>query len=284
MKTIDSHQHFWTYDPQRHQWITDDMNTIRRDYLPAQLADILKENEVDGCVVVQEAQTEAETNKLIAFCKEHSFIKGVVGWVDLQSTGIDERLAYFQQFSALKGLRHILQGEKQRYLFLQPPFLHGLSLLEQYHLSYDLLILPDQLRYVPELLEKFPNQRFVIDHLAKPMINSGEIADWKKDMQKIAGYDNVYCKVSGMVTEARRGEWKASDFNPYLDVVTEAFGLKRLMYGSDWPVCLVAADYTTVINLVRSYFSAFSRSEQEQVFARTATEFYQLDVREQTLL
>jgi L-fuconolactonase len=278
MKTIDSHQHFWIYDPERHQWITEDMKTIRRDYLPVQLAEILKKNQVDGCVVVQEAQTEAETNKLIGLYEQHKFIKGVVGWVDLQSAGIAERLGYFQQFSALKGLRHILQGEAQRDLFLQPPFLNGLSLLEQYNLSYDLLILPDQLRYVPELLEKFPNQRFVIDHLAKPLISTGEIADWKKDMQKIAGYDNVYCKVSGMVTEARSGGWKASDFNPYLDVVTESFGLKRLMYGSDWPVCLVAAEYTTVINLVRSYFSAFSVSEQEQVFGKTAIEFYRLDI------
>jgi L-fuconolactonase len=278
MKTIDSHQHFWTYDPERHQWITEDMKIIRRDYLPLQLAEILQKNHVDGCVVVQEAQTEAETIKLIGLCEQHKFIKGVVGWVDLQSASIAERLSYFQQFSALKGLRHILQGEAQRDLFLQPPFLNGLGLLEQYNLTYDLLILPDQLRYVPELLEKFPNQRFVIDHLAKPMISTGEIAVWKKDMQKIAGYDNVYCKVSGMVTEARPGAWKASDFNPYLDVITESFGLKRLMYGSDWPVCLVAADYTTVINLVRSYFSAFSLSEQEQVFGRTAIEFYRLDV------
>ena len=276
MFTIDAHQHFWKYHPQKHDWIGDDMASIRKDFFPQDLHPILKDNDVDGTVAVQAEQTEEETHFLLDLCEKNSFIFGVVGWVDLQSPLIGERLEYFSQFAALKGFRHVLQGEKQRDLFLQKDFLAGLGMLEQYNFTYDLLILPDQLQYLPELLKALPNQRFVIDHLAKPMISTGEIAQWKTEIEKAAEYENVYCKVSGMVTEANPGNWTFDNFAPYLDVVADAFGVKRLMYGSDWPVCTAEADYTTVINLIRTYFNTLSVTEQEQIFAGTAKDFYTL--------
>lgn len=274
--TIDAHQHFWNYDPQRHQWISDHLSMLHRNFLPADLEPVLQANDVAGCIAVQTDQTEEETLFLLGLANRHDFIKGVVGWVDLQLPAIAGRLSYFSQYNHLKGFRHILQAETQRDLFLQQPFLDGISLLEQYHFTYDILILPDQLPYLPALISRFPNQRFVIDHLAKPSIRTGAYQPWKKDIQKVAAYGNVYCKVSGMVTEATPGNWKDSDFVPYIETVLEAFGIERLMYGSDWPVCLAEADYTNVINLTRSYFHTFSEEEQLMFFYRNAVDFYHL--------
>ena len=276
MYTIDSHQHFWKYDPVQHSWINDDMAKIRKDYLPEQLEVVLKTNEVDGCIAVQADQTAIETDFLLHLSSQYDFIKGVVGWVDLRSPLLADRLSYYRQFNQLKGFRHILQGEQQRDFCLEPAFLRGIGLLEEFGFTYDILILPDQLRYMEEFVSQFPDQRFVIDHLAKPGIASGDITDWKKEIEKVAAYENVYCKISGMVTEADFSNWKKDDFTPYLDVVVHAFGVKRIMYGSDWPVCLAAAEYEEVLGLVRSYFSTFSAEEQELFFSRNAIDFYQL--------
>lgn len=276
MNIIDAHQHFWKYDPVTHGWISEEMKNIRKDFLPEDLVAVMEKNGVKGSVAVQADQTEAETDFLLDLCSRYDFIKGVVGWIDLQSPRLAERLNYYSQFKALKGFRHILQGEAQRDLSLQQPFLNGISLLAQFDLTYDILILPDQLRYIPALVARFPDQRFVIDHLAKPGIKDGELNGWKKDIEQVAQYDHVSCKLSGMVTEADMTSWKADDFTPYMDVVVNAFGVERIMYGSDWPVCLAAADYTQVINLVRSYFSDFSAEEQQLVFGQNAVNFYQL--------
>ncbi|HEY0176220.1 MAG TPA: amidohydrolase family protein [Pedobacter sp.] len=273
---IDAHQHFWKYDPVKHDWIGDDMAVIRRDFLPEQLAVVLKENQLHGCVAVQADQTAAETDFLLELSLQHDFIKGVVGWTDLQSPQAGEVLDSYTRFPQLKGFRHILQGEKQRDLCLQKPFLDGISLLERFGFSYDILVLRDQLQYIPEFVSQFPNQRFVLDHLAKPAIKEGEISDWKRDIEQVAQYENVYCKVSGMVTEADLQNWKEEDFRPYLDVVTAAFGMNRLMYGSDWPVCLAAGNYTRVINMVRSYFQSFTENEQQAFFGDNAIRFYHL--------
>jgi len=276
MFTIDSHQHFWKYDPVKHHWINDDMAAIRQDFLPEQLLPVLKENRVDGCVAVQTDQTAVETDFLLHLSSQHDFIEGVVGWVDLKSPFLADRLQYYRQFDRLKGFRHILQGEQQRDFCLQPAFLAGIALLERYGFTFDILILPDQLQYMPEFIGRFPEQRFVIDHLAKPAIAKGEIAGWKKDIENIATYPNVSCKISGMVTEANLKGWENADFRPYIDVVVNAFGMKRVMYGSDWPVCLAAADYADVIGVVRSYFSTFSEDEQQLFFGQNAVDFYQL--------
>jgi L-fuconolactonase len=276
MLMIDSHQHFWKYDNVKHDWIGDDMAVIRQDFLPEQLALVLKENGVQGCIAVQADQTKEETEFLLRLSSQHDFIKGVVGWADLQSPRIEESLEAYAEAPGLKGFRHILQGEKQRDLCLQDAFLNGISLLDKYNFSYDILILRDQLTFVPGLVSRFPNQRFVLDHLAKPAIRQGEISDWKRNIERVAQHENVYCKISGMVTEADLQNWHIDDFIPYLDVVLNAFGIRRLMYGSDWPVCLAAGNYSRVMHIVRSYFSSFTTNEQELFFGKNAIDFYHL--------
>lgn len=278
MVRIDSHQHFWMYNAVQHEWINDEMAVIRRDFLAEELGEVLQDNEVSGCVAVQADQSIAENDFLLGLADAHSFIKGVVGWVDLQSASVGEELARYAELEMMKGFRHILQGEQQRDLMLQKSFLKGIAQLEQYNFTYDILILPDQLKYIPEFVAQFPNQRFVIDHLAKPPIKQQQIKDWKADIERVAQHENVCCKVSGMVTEADFKSWKQEDLRPYLDVVTEAFGTQRLLYGSDWPVCLVAAEYQKVIQVLSTYFSSFSAEEQALVFGKNAIDFYQLSL------
>jgi L-fuconolactonase len=276
MLRIDSHQHFWKYDPVTYSWIDDRMQVIQKDFLPLDLELILMANGFDGCITVQSEQTEAENEFQLTNAAKYDFIKGVVGWVDLQSPQIESRLEYYTQFDKLKGFRHILQGEPRRDLMLTPAFLNGISLLKQYNYTYDVLILPDQLGYTADFVSRFPDQPFVIDHLAKPDIKNGELNNWKKQIEAVSKFENVYCKVSGMVTEADWDTWKPNDFYPYLDVLVKAFGINRLMYGSDWPVCNVAADYEQVVGIVKDYFSAFTQTEQESFFGGNTIEFYNI--------
>ena len=276
MLRIDSHQHFWKYDPVRDSWINDEMSVIRKDFYPEQLQKILEANGFDGCITVQSDQTEIENAFQLGHAMKFDFIKAVVGWVDLQSENVEERLAYYQQFEKLKGFRHILQGEPRRDLMLKPDFKRGISLLHKYGYTYDILIFPDQLSYTLELVEEFPDQKFVIDHLAKPYIRDQKIYEWKNDMEELADHENVFCKVSGFVTEADWKNWKPEDFTPYLDVVTEAFGIDRLMFGSDWPVCLVAAAYEDVVSITENYFLSYTPNEREKVFGLNASKFYNL--------
>ncbi len=239
MLKIDAHQHFWLYNPERDSWITDDMKVIRKDFLPADLETVLAENKIEACIAVQSDQSAIENFFQINNSLENDFILGVVGWINLQAYDIDEQLSYLSNFTRLKGFRHVLQGEKNRALMLTNKFMNGISMLNKYNFTYDILIFPDQLQYAKQLAEKFPHQKFVIDHIAKPYIKDKKIDGWKKDIMAFTKLENVYCKVSGMVTEADWEKWKQEDFTPYLDVVTETFGMKRLMFGSDWPVFLV---------------------------------------------
>jgi len=274
--TIDAHQHFWQFDPVRDSWINEEMAIIQHDFLPQQLEKILSENGMDGSVVVQSDQSEKENKFQLNNAAQYDFIRGVVGWVDLQAADIEDKLSYYQQFIKLKGFRHVLQGEPQRDIMLQPAFKYGISLLNKYGFTYDLLIFPDQLKYAAQLAAAFPYQPFVVDHIAKPGIKDSLIAEWEKDITALAAYQNVYCKVSGLVTEADWNNWKATNFTPYLDTIVAAFGTNRIMYGSDWPVCLVAADYAKMKQIVDDYCSKFSASEQAAFFGKTATEFYKL--------
>lgn len=273
---IDSHQHFWMYEKQQHAWINDAMHIIQKNFMPADLQPVLKKNNIDGCVLVQVDQTEDENIFQLKSASGYDFIKGVVGWVDLQAMDIGERLQHYQQFKKMKGFRHILQDEKDRALMLRPAFKRGIGLLNAYNFTYDILILPDQLQYTRELVKSFPDQRFVIDHIAKPDIKNKKINDWEKDMRALASYKNVYCKISGMVTEADWHHWNIKDFFPYLDVIVQTFGTKRIMFGSDWPVCLVAASYEQMMAIVQEYFSSFSENEQNDFFANNAIKFYNL--------
>ena len=276
MQRIDAHQHFWIYEKARHSWINDEMHLIQKDFMPADLQPVLQQNNIDGCILVQVDQTEEENTFQLHNANSFDFIKGVVGWVDLQSDSVEKQLQYYQQFEKMKGFRHILQGEKDRALMLKPAFKNGISLLNNYNYTYDILIFPDQLQFALEFVRSFPNQRFVIDHLAKPYIKDKKIDQWRSDMLQLKTCENVYCKISGMVTEADWHNWKTEDFFPYLDVVVETFGTKRIMFGSDWPVCLVAASYEKMIAIVQQYLSSFSQDEQNDFFGNNAIKFYNL--------
>jgi L-fuconolactonase len=275
MASIDSHQHFWQYNPVQHDWIDDDMSVIRNDFLPADLQPVLQQNNIDGCIAVQADQSIAETGFLLQLQKENPFIKGVVGWVDLKAADINEQLSFYKQSHALKGFRHVLQGEAPEFM-LQPDFLRGIAALKPFDFTYDILIFPKHLQAAIELVQQFPDQSFVIDHIAKPYIKAGLIEDWKRDMNAIAQYKNVHCKISGMVTEADYKNWQPDIFTPYMDVVVERFGTSRIMFGSDWPVCLVAASYQSMIQVVKDYFGAFSKTEQDNFFGNNAAAFYNL--------
>jgi L-fuconolactonase len=273
---IDAHQHFWKFDPLRDDWITEDMKLLKRDFLPGELEPVLEKNQISGTVVVQSDTSELENEFQLGLAEKYSFIKGIVGWVDLESADLEERLSRLQRFSKLKGFRHPLQGEKQRDKMLQPTFQRGIRLLNKFGFSYDLLILPDQLEYAEKLVAAHPDQRFVIDHLAKPPIKQGIILKWKKAMLGFARYQNVFCKISGMVTEADWQNWKREDFHPYISTVVEIFGPKRIMFGSDWPVCLTAGNYGQVKQIMNEYFSSFTITEQADFFGANAMSFYQI--------
>lgn len=276
MLKIDAHQHFWNFDPVRDSWITSEMAVIQKDFLPSDLQPLLEKNGIDGSVLVQSDQSEKENAFQLVNAAGYDFIKGIVGWVDLRAENVQERLEHYTQFKKMKGFRHVLQGEEDRALMLQPAFKNGICLLHQFDFTYDILIFPDQLRYIPELVTAYPNQLFVIDHIAKPGIGKKLINEWKKDIEEVARFENVYCKISGMVTEANWQSWQQSDFTPYLDTVVNAFGIKRVMFGSDWPVCLVASSYKQMLQIVRDYFSSFTKSEQELFFGGNAIQFYHL--------
>ncbi|MGI4869901.1 MAG: amidohydrolase family protein [Janthinobacterium lividum] len=274
---IDSHQHFWHYDPVRDAWITPEMAAIQRDFGPANLQPVLVKHGFDGCVAVQASQSAAETEFLLALAAEHDFIQGVVGWVDLQAADVAGQLAQYQQFGKLRGFRHVLQGEPDRALLLRPAFRRGIAALATHGFTYDLLILPDQLGYAAELAAAFPEQPFVVDHLAKPLIKAGKLEPWRQGIRALAARENVCCKVSGMVTEADWQHWQPQDFRPYLDVVFEAFGPQRVLYGSDWPVCEVAGGYGRALALLEGYLHPFSATEQAQFWGGNATRFYNLN-------
>ncbi|TMM56763.1 amidohydrolase [Maribacter algarum] len=274
--TIDSHQHFWKYEPIKHEWIDDSMSVIRRDFLPSDLIEVYKANGIDGCVAVQADQTLVETDFLLDLAKENAFIKGVVGWADLRSENIDALLEEYHSNQKLKGWRHIVQGEADHNFLLRPDFLRGISYLEKYDYAYDILIFPHQLGATLEFVKQFPHQKFVIDHIAKPCIKDGFFEGWAVLMKEIAKHENVSCKISGMITEADFDSWKPTEITPYMDLVLSAFGADRLMFGSDWPVCLVAGNYGDVKGLVTDFISGLSENEQKAIMGDNALKFYNL--------
>lgn len=272
---IDSHQHFWKFDPVRDSWITQDMSVIRRDFLPEDLAPILKENGFDGCVAVQADQSVQETKFLIALAEQNHMIKGVVGWIDLRSRDLEQELNFFKAYPVLKGFRHIVQGEPAGFMN-DESFRRGVSMLSSFGFTYDLLIYHYQLEEAIDFVRALPDVNIVLDHLAKPSIRTNEIEAWKKNIKTLASFENVYCKLSGMTTEANWANWKSEDFTPYLDVVMNSFGPTRLMYGSDWPVCLLAAGYKEQLKIVQNYIGNLSDSERDHVMGRNAINFYHL--------
>lgn len=274
---IDSHQHFWRYNPVRDGWINTAMGAIRKDFLPVDLKSILIENKFEGCVAVQADQSEDETRFLLKLAHENPFIKGVVGWVDLCADNVERRLDYFSKFNKFCGVRHIVQAEPLDFM-LRQDFQLGISKLKQFELTYDILVHTDQLPEVIEIVKTFPKQSFVIDHMAKPNIKDGEINTWKQNLEVLATFQNVSCKVSGMVTEATWNKWSEDDFTQYLDVIFNTFGTDRLMFGSDWPVCLLSADYTDVVKIVENYCKNLSQLDMKKIMGLNAIKFYNLAI------
>jgi L-fuconolactonase len=276
MPKIDAHQHFWIFNPVRDSWINDEMQVIKRDFLPADLLPVLEQNGIDGCVAVQADQSEQETEFLLDLAAENPAVKGVVGWVDLKANNLDARLQHYQRYDKLKGFRHVLQSEPDKQYMLQPQFQKGIASLQKYGYTYDILIYPEHLPYAKLLAGGFPDQKFVLDHLAKPHIKDQRIDGWKKDIQALAKHQNVYCKISGMLTEANWNSWKTEDFTAYLDVVFNAFGINRVMFGSDWPVCLLAGGYKGTMQVMKSYCEKLSVTEQALFWGDNAVRFYGL--------
>jgi len=273
---IDAHQHFWIYDPREYEWIDETMTPLRRDFLPANLRQELEREGFQGSVAVQARQSLRETRSLLDFATQSPFILGVVGWVDLRSPQAGADLKPLAQNPKLVGIRHIVQSEPDDRFLLQSDFLRGISLLGQFDLAYDILIYPKHLTVAAEFVRRFPEQRFVLDHMAKPEIRSGKINRWKKGIAELAAYPNVYCKLSGLVTEADCNRWKPEDMRPYLDAAFEYFEANRLMIGSDWPVCTLAGSYSQVMGLVKEYLSGHSEQEREAVLGGNAKRFWRL--------
>jgi len=275
MEKVDAHQHFWKFDPLRDNWITEDMEVIRHDFLPHDLKPLLDANGINSCVAVQADQSENETNFLLSLAAENKFIKGVVGWIDLCADTIHERLEHYSQFPKLKGFRHILQAEPIEFI-LKPEFRRGISALQLYGFTYDILIYPQHLPVIPDLIRGGNEQKFILDHLAKPNIKNGTSATWAADLKKLASHKNVFCKLSGMVTEADHRTWTKEDIYPYMDKALEFFGPERLLFGSDWPVCRLAASYGQVCDLMNDYLGKLTLHEQELIWGKNAALFYKL--------
>jgi L-fuconolactonase len=273
---IDSHQHFWRYTPAEYAWIDDSLAALRRDFLPSDLRREMEVAAVDACVAVQARQTLEETRWLLELAGTHPFVAGVIGWIDLQADDAAGQLELFVDHPKLLGLRHIVQGEPDDRFMLRPAFCRGVSLLEDRDLTYDILIYPKHLPVAAELVSRFPRQRFVLDHLAKPQIRSREIRDWEKGIRALAAFPNVFCKLSGLVTEADWTRWTPDDIRPYLDVAFNCFGARRLLAGSDWPVCTVAADYRRTIALVDDYMNERPAAERDAVMGENAARLWRL--------
>ena len=272
---IDSHQHFWKYDPVRDAWIDTSMDSIRKDFLPKDLLPILKANKIDGCIAVQADQSETETEFLLQCAEKNPFIKGVVGWVDLTANNLEERLEYYASNPLFKGVRHIVQAENDDYL-LRKDVQNGIGKLLKYDLAYDILVFPNQLPSAIAMVEAFPNQKFILDHIAKPTISKAISEIWVHNIKQLSTHKNVYCKLSGLVTETINFKFKEDDFKPYIDIIFKAFGPDRIMFGSDWPVCLLAANYDKVLKIVNDYLENQSIEVKNNILGKNAIKIYNL--------
>ena len=279
---VDSHQHFWRYDAREYEWIDERMSVIKRDFLPADLDAAMRAAGFGACVAVQARQSLDETAWLLDLADRHPFIVGVVGWVDLCSPEARAQIERFARHPKLVGVRHIVQGEPDDRFLLRSDFGGGVALLDEFGLAYDILIYPRHLPVAAEFVRRFPKQRFVLDHLAKPEIAGGEIHDWSRGMRALAASPNVVAKLSGLVTEADWKRWTPGQVRPYLDVAFECFGPGRLMIGSDWPVCTLAGDYARVMAVVGEYLADRPAAEREAVLGGNARAFWNLEVKERS--
>jgi L-fucono-1,5-lactonase len=277
---IDAHHHLWKYKPKEYGWMDHTMALLQQDYCPENLEPELQGRGLIGTVVVQARQSLEETRWLLELADEYPFIKGVVGWVDLCSRELEKQLKELAVHPKLVGVRHVIQDELDDDFMLRDDFRQGISALQTFNLVYDLLLFPRHLDCAVKLVKEFPKQRFVLDHLAKPLIKSRKMEPWKSDITSLASFPNVWCKLSGMVTEADLDNWQYEDFVPYMEVVLEAFGHERIMLGSDWPVCRLAAEYSEVIEIVTEFIKPLKKSEREKILYQNAIDCYQLKIKD----
>jgi L-fuconolactonase len=273
---IDTHQHFWRYNPVEYGWMQARMESLKRDYLPADLAPLLAAAGFDGTVSVQARQSLEESRWLLELADQNPFIRGVVGWVDLCDPKVELHLEPLAQHPKFRGVRHVIHDEPDDRFMMRKAFVRGIGRLADFGLTYDLLLFPRHLPMACELVRLYPEQRFCLDHIAKPLIEDHVIEPWAGYIRRLAEFPNMYCKISGMVTEADWAGWEPADFRPYLDVVFECFGAKRLLVGSDWPVCTLAASYSAVMQIAAEYIDRLSSEEQAEVWSGNAKRFYGL--------
>jgi L-fuconolactonase len=275
---IDAHHHLWRYRPEEYSWMGDDMDVLRRDHLTAELEEVTREAGVSGTVVVQARQTTQEMEWLSGLAASSDLIRGVVGWAPLTSPEAARELERLASLPKVKGIRHVLHDEPDPFYMLRDDFNRGIALLKDYGLRYDVLIFESHLPQTIEFVDRHPNQIFIVDHIAKPRIRDRQLSPWRERLRELALRPNVYCKISGMVTEAKWDCWKVEDLTPYFETVFEAFTPRRTMFGSDWPVMTLASTYSAWVELVKRTISTFSQEEQKSVLAGTAVEVYQLPV------
>lgn len=275
---IDAHQHFWRYDRREHAWIDESMRPLQRDFLPADLEPLIREQGIDRTIAVQASQTTAETDWLLQLAGAHTFIGGVIGWVDLQADDVEAKVEYVARNRKLVGIRHGLQSEPDDRFMLRPAFGRGIAALARHRLPYDILIYPRHLAVASDFVEHFETQTFVLDHLAKPDIRGGAraIDGWARDLRRLAEHPHVWCKVSGLVTEADWNNWTAKELEPYLDVAFDCFGAGRLIAGSDWPVCTLASSYSRTMSVLREYLKRRTADERAAVLGGNAQKVWRL--------
>ncbi len=275
---IDSHQHFWNYNANRDVWITEDMGRIRKNFYPGDSVELFANNEISGCIAVQADSSEEETFFLISLAEQSEFIKGVVGWVDLQAKDIESRLTYFSQFEQIVGFRHVVQSEIDPNFLSRPDFSKGIQLLATFDFAYDLLIYPNQLNSGIDFCKKNSNQRIVLDHLAKPPIKTGDIAEWKKNIEKFKELENVSAKISGLITEAEWFKWNEKDILDVIEISLEVFGPDRLMFGTDYPVVLVADELSSWVTTFKKSIAKLSADEIKKITVDNCLQFYKIEL------
>lgn len=273
-RIIDSHQHFWKYNPEEYGWIAPHMGVLRRDFLPDDLAAERRRARVTHSIAVQARQTVEETRWLLQLADAHESVAGVVGWVPLTLTDVRTHIEGFAAHPKLVGLRHVVQDEPDEKYLLRADFNRGVAMLREFGLVYDVLIFERHLAAAVEFVDMHPSQVFVLDHIAKPRIRHGMMSPWRERISELARRENVYCKLSGMVTEADHQKWTAADLDPYFDAVLEAFGPSRLMFGSDWPVLLLGESYQNWVSIVENTISRLTEEEQKRIWSGTAREAY----------
>ncbi|MGC8541768.1 MAG: amidohydrolase family protein [Phycisphaerae bacterium] len=273
---IDAHHHFWRYSADQYAWISTEMAVLRRDFLPDDLRQPMHGAGVDGVVTVEARQSVEETRWLLELAQEYEFIKGVVGWLPLAADNIQVELERWSKHSKLKALRHVLHDEPDDAYMLGAEFNRGIQLLQKFNLAYDILIFEKHLPQTIRFVDQHPNQIFVLDHIAKPRIKDRVIEPWNKLIAQLAKRPNVFCKLSGVVTEADHRSWSSADIQPYLDTVLNVFGPSRLMFGSDWPVCLLAVSYARWVRTIHDFIAPLTVAEQDRIMGGTAVEAYGL--------